>query len=307
MTSMEKIRIQDIQAGDLRALTRAISYVENERGPYRQLLESLPFSDKKIIGITGPPGAGKSTLVNSILRQWVGEKKTVGVLCVDPSSPFRGGALLGDRIRMNEWVNHPSVFIRSLATRGSLGGLNPRIIGITDLMKAAAFDHIIIETVGVGQNEIEIAGLADVTVVVLVPEAGDDIQTMKAGLMEIADIFVVNKADRPDADRFVRDLQQLSIPLSHQRGKDLPVIRTIASENEGVSALLEKIQEQLQTRDKIEEKTWLMAEKAYQLISHQRMQNIDKDELIRAIRRQLEEGKFNLYSFVSDFSDFHQR
>jgi len=304
---MEHLELRDIQQGDLRALTRAISYVENERGPYLQLLQSLPFSGKKIIGITGPPGAGKSTLVNSIIQQLVGQGKKVGILCVDPSSPFKGGALLGDRIRMNEWVNHPAVFIRSLATRGSLGGLNPRIIGITDLMKTAPFDYIIIETVGVGQNEIEIAGLADVTVVVLVPEAGDDIQTMKAGLMEIADIFVVNKSDRPDAARFVRDLQLLSIPLSRQLGKEVPVIRTIASQNQGTGELLEKIEGLLAAGNKIEEKTWLLAAKAYQLISHRRMENVNKEELIQAIRRRLEDGSFNLYAFVSDFSDLHQR
>lgn len=132
------------------------------------------------------------------------QKEKVGVLCVDPSSPFNLGAVLGDRIRMSEWYNHPNVFIRSLATRGALGGLHPHIIDITALMQAAGFDHIIVETVGVGQSEIEIAGLADTTVVVVVPEAGDEVQTMKAGLMEIADIFVVNKSDRPEADLFVK-------------------------------------------------------------------------------------------------------
>src|SRR6266571_1288884 len=165
--------------GDVKALSRSISLIE-----------------------TGAPGTGKSTLTDALIGALVNDEKKIGVLCVDPSSPFNLGALLGDRIRMSEWYNHPNVFIRSLATRGNLGGLHPKIIEITDLLKAAAFDYIIIETVGVGQSEIEIAGLADVTVVVLVPEAGDEVQTMKAGLMEIADVFVVNKADRPDADLF---------------------------------------------------------------------------------------------------------
>ena len=173
--------LEQIQQGHFNALARAISYVENEAADYRDLLESLPFSTRKIIGITGPPGAGKSTLLNALIEQLLKEDKKLGILCVDPSSPFTRGALLGDRIRMSEWYTHPGVFIRSLATRGGLGGLSPKIIEITEVMKAAPFDHIIIETAGVGQNEIEIAGLADTTVVVMVPEGGDEIQTMKAG------------------------------------------------------------------------------------------------------------------------------
>src|SRR6185503_16089060 len=151
---------------------------------YESLLQALPSSSTKIIGVTGPPGAGKSTLVDGVVGALVAKGKKVGVLCVDPSSPFNLGAVLGDRIRMNEWYVHPNVFIRSLATRGSLGGLHPKIIEITELMKAASFDYVMVETVGVGQSEVEIAGLADITIVVVVPEAGDEVQTMKAGLME---------------------------------------------------------------------------------------------------------------------------
>src|SRR5258705_1663746 len=171
-----------LQAGDIKALARSISLVENEQEGYMQLLQQLPSHDAKIIGITGPPGAGKSTLVNSLIGVLVESNKKVGVLCIDPSSPFNLGALLGDRIRMNQWYTHPNVFIRSLATHGSMGGLNPMIIEITVLLKAAAFDHIIIETVGIGQSEVEIADVADITVLVLVAEAGDEIQTMKAEL-----------------------------------------------------------------------------------------------------------------------------
>jgi LAO/AO transport system kinase len=192
--------LTDIKAGNNRALARAISLVENEAEDFYAFLSSLPASEKKITGITGPPGAGKSTLVDGLIAEIIERNETVAVLCIDPSSPFHHGALLGDRIRMSEWYNHPSVYIRSLATRGSLGGLNPNILEITALLRQSNYQHIIIETVGVGQSEIEIASLADTTVVVVVPEAGDEIQTMKAGLMEIADIFVVNKADRPDAD-----------------------------------------------------------------------------------------------------------
>ena len=173
--------LQQIIEGNTKALARCISLVENEAEGYEEFLQQLPQNNStKIIGITGPPGAGKSTLTDALIGELVKDGK-VGVLCVDPSSPFNFGSLLGDRIRMSEWYNNPNVFIRSLATRGSLGGLHPRIMEIADVMKAACFDHIIIETVGVGQSEVEIAGLADITVVVLVPEGGDVIQTMKAG------------------------------------------------------------------------------------------------------------------------------
>src|SRR5688572_10688112 len=158
--------LQQVQQGDVKALARSISLIENEQPGYETLLQSLPASGTKIIGITGPPGAGKSTLVDSLIGLLTSAGKRVGVICVDPSSPFNLGAVLGDRIRMSEWYTHPGVFIRSLATRGSMGGLHPKIIEIADLMKAFPLDHIIIETVGVGQSEIEIAGLADVTVVV---------------------------------------------------------------------------------------------------------------------------------------------
>jgi len=223
--------LQQVKQGNIKTLARCISLIENEYPGYQELLQLLPAnSSTKIIGITGPPGAGKSTLTDALTGELVRQNKKAGIICIDPSSPFNLGALLGDRIRMSEWYTNPNVFIRSLATRGSMGGLHPKIIEITDLMKAAPFDVIIVETVGVGQSEIEIAGLAEVTVVVLVPEGGDDVQTMKAGLMEVADIFVVNKSDRPDADLFVRNLKTMMAPAFRSHYNEVPVIKTIASQ-----------------------------------------------------------------------------
>jgi LAO/AO transport system kinase len=292
--------LQSIQQGDIRMLARSISLIENEVEGYIELLQILPDnSSKKIIGITGPPGAGKSTLVDQLIGQFINDGKKVAVLCVDPSSPFHLGALLGDRVRMSEWYNNPNVFIRSLATRGSLGGLHPKIIEITDLLKASQFDFIIIETVGVGQSEVEIAGLADTTVVVLVPEAGDEIQTMKAGLMEIADVFVVNKCDRPDADLFVRNLQHILLHGLNEDEKFVPVIKTIASQKEGIAALATFIM-QHETNNKAT-KTWLLAEKAYQLITQKKMKTINKKELIVKIEEALKEKNFNLYKLIEGF------
>lgn len=275
------------------ALARAISLVENEKEGYTQLLEELPPSNAKITGITGPPGAGKSTLTDALIGAMLSDGKKVGVLCVDPSSPFHKGALLGDRIRMSEWYNNPNVFIRSLATRGSLGGLHPKIIEIADLVKAAGYDHIMIETVGVGQSEIEIAGLADTTVVVVVPEAGDEVQTMKAGLMEIADIFVVNKSDRPDADSFVKNLRQMFAPAFHRTNAEIPVLKTIATQKEGITELYAAIIGQQQT--KTSNKPHLLAERAYYLIQQGRMKDVSREDL----RREWEEsGERNLYRFI---------
>src|SRR6186713_2922196 len=258
--------LSKLQLGDAKALARSISLVENEANGYEGLLQSLPhIPNKPVIGITGPPGAGKSTLVDSLIGLLVSNGKKIGVLCVDPSSPFNLGSLLGDRIRMSKWYDDPNVFIRSLATRGSLGGLHPKIIEITELMKAAMFDLIIVETVGVGQSEVEIAGLADITIVVVVPEAGDEVQTMKAGLMEIADIFVVNKADRPDADLFVKNLRLMLAPSFHNHTMPVPVIKTIASQKTGIDKLYEAISTHQSNNNSIPKRSWLLAEKAFYL------------------------------------------
>lgn len=292
--------LKQLQQGNAKALARCISLTENEQTGYEELLRSLPASPAKIIGITGPPGAGKSTLVDSLIGLLINSGKKVGVLCVDPSSPFNLGALLGDRIRMSDWYTHPNVFIRSLATRGSMGGLHPKIIEIADLMKAFHFDHIIIETVGVGQSEIEIAGLADVTVVVLVPEAGDEVQTMKAGLMEIADVFVVNKADRPDADLFVKNLRLMLAPAFSNHYNEVPVLKTTASQKEGVKELLDIILHQLQKAHLTDKKFWLLAERAYYLIEQKRMKGVDKAALKKEIEAAWSKNNFNLYQFIAD-------
>lgn len=293
--------ILQIQNGDAKALARCISLVENEVNGYENLMKMLPRSSTPVIGITGPPGAGKSTLVDALISLLVSKEKKVGVLCVDPSSPFNLGALLGDRIRMSEWYSHPNVFIRSLATRGSLGGLHPKIIEISDLLKAAGFDYILIETVGVGQSEIEIAGLADVTIVTVVPEAGDEIQTMKAGLMEIADIFVVNKSDRPDADLFVKNLKTMLAPAFHVKQQAIPVIKTIASQKSGIEelliAIIEQTNDERPTRN--EKRSWLLAEKAYHLIQQKRMAGLTKEAIKKKI--ETEGSRFNLYQFIQQF------
>ena len=291
--------LHQIEQGDIKALARCISLIENEVAGYEQLLQKLPASAKPIIGITGPPGAGKSTLTDALISTFTDGNKKVAILCIDPSSPFNLGALLGDRIRMSSWYNNPNVFIRSLATRGSLGGLHPKIIEISDLLKAAPFDYIIIETVGVGQSEIEIAGLADTTVVVVVPEAGDEVQTMKAGLMEIADIFVVNKADRPDADLFVRNLRLMLAPVCHK--KDIPHFRYKNSgpAKKGIPELHAAIIAHINLHQLNDKHYWLLAEKAYFLLQQKRMKGISKKE----IKKQIEtagEG-FNLYRFVEGY------
>ncbi len=291
--------LKEILEGNRKTLARCISLIENEVAGYDSLLQMLPSTHTPVIGITGPPGAGKSTLVDALISQFVKNGKKTGVLCVDPSSPFNLGSLLGDRIRMSEWYNNPNVFIRSLATRGSLGGLHPKIIEICDLMKAAGFDFIIVETVGVGQSEIEIAGLADITAVVLVPEAGDEVQTMKAGLMEIADLFVVNKADRPDADLFVNNLKLMLAPAFSSRTEEVKVVKTIASQKAGISELYELIVSKISIHPINSKRFWLLAEKAYYLIQQKRMKDIDK----AALKMKIEEKgmDFNLYKFIREY------
>ena len=300
MKNWEELYYQ-LGPGNFRAVARAISLVENEVEGYQAFLESLALPDTKLVGVTGPPGAGKSTLVDALIGEWVAQDSSVAVVCVDPSSPFNRGALLGDRIRMSQWYNHPQVFIRSLATRGSLGGLHPKIIEITDVLKAARFGAIVIETVGVGQTEMEIAALADTTVVVLVPEAGDDVQAMKSGLLEGGDILVVNKADRPGADQFSSHLRQMLSPPFNRRQPAAAILKTVASQKAGIPELFNNIVLHQQQEQSSVRKIGLLAQKAYQLIQQERMKGVDTDKLTEKLAAEASSRDFNLYRFVKEF------
>lgn len=290
--------LTELQQGNRRSLARAITVVENELPGAAELLAALDMERlSPVVGITGPPGAGKSTLINALITRLTTEGKSVAVVAVDPTSPFNFGSLLGDRLRMAEHFTNPNVFIRSLATRGSLGGLSAAALEITDVVRSAGFDLVIVETVGVGQSEVEIAGLADTTVVVLVPESGDDVQAIKSGIMEIADIFVVNKADRTGALTFARNLHQ----LLHQRAASdwiVPVIKTVASRDEGIAELLEKITTHGARQLPNPRRALLFAEKAWKLIQRHRMAGVSRRELVTAISNALDRGDFHLYRFT---------
>jgi LAO/AO transport system kinase len=236
-------QISRLRSGEPLALARAISAIENRTYGWADLLKALfPHTGKaRIIGLTGAPGSGKSTLVDQLAKHYRKQNYTVGIIAVDPTSPYTGGAILGDRIRMQDHHADPGIYIRSMATRGSLGGLARATADVATVIDASGRDRILIETVGVGQDEVDIVRLADVTVVILVPGMGDDVQTIKAGIMEIADVFVINKSDRDGAERVEREIRALQSLATRNDGWTPPVVKTVASDGTGTKELADAI------------------------------------------------------------------
>lgn len=282
-----------MRAGDARALARAISMVENRAPGWSELLKALfPYTGKaRIIGMTGPPGAGKSTLVDQLARHYRQENRTVGIIAVDPTSPYSGGAILGDRIRMQGHFSDPGIYIRSMATRGSLGGLARTTADVATVLDSSGRDLIMIETVGVGQDEIDVVRLADITVVILVPGMGDDVQTIKAGIMEIADIFVINKSDREGAERVEREIRAMQSLASRSDNWTPPIVKTVASEGSGVGGLAAAIG---QYDSYLREKDLVLKHKIQNW--QERLVEMLRDAMLDKARAQLGDGQVDRYA-----------
>jgi LAO/AO transport system kinase len=281
--------VERIRSGDIRAVARAISAIEDSTPESQELLKALfPYSGRAhVIGITGSPGAGKSTLVDQLAREYRNQQKTVGIVAVDPTSPYTGGAILGDRIRMQAHHADTGIYIRSMATRGFLGGLARTTADVTTALDASGKDLVIIETVGVGQDEIDIVRLADVTIVILVPGMGDDVQSIKAGIMEIADIFVINKSDREGADRVEKEIRAMQSLAMRQDNWTPPIVRTVASEGKGVAELAAAIANYEQFLDK----HGLRLKKKIANWRERLVEMLRESLLERVMREQLSDGK----------------
>lgn len=281
---------KEIIKGNPIAIARGISLVENESSKVQEVMKKIfPYTGRSIIvGITGAPGSGKSTLADKLIGVLKKEGKKIGIVAVDPSSPFSGGAILGDRIRMMSHSTDPEIFIRSMATRGHLGGLAKASGEAITILEAAGKDFILIETVGVGQDEVEVVKLADIVLVVLIPGVGDDIQAFKAGIMEIADIFVLNKADSPETDKTERQLNaMLDLGL---KNKDRPsVVKTIATEGKGVESLVEEINEIISRRDQK-----LKASRKKKMISWL-LKDIVSEKIYKAVAENVKISEFEGY------------
>src|SRR5947209_9975508 len=281
--------VDRIRAGEVRALARAISVIEDNRPEAAQLLKALfPFSGRaRVIGLTGSPGAGKSTLVDQLAREYRKQERTVGIIAVDPTSPYTGGAILGDRIRMQAHHADSGIFIRSMATRGNLGGLARATTDVATALDASGKDVVIIETVGVGQDEVDIVRLADITLVILVPGMGDDVQTIKAGIMEIADIFVINKSDREGADRVEREIRNMQTLAGNIREDKwtAPIVKTVASTGAGVAELIatiERYEQHLATQGLLEHhraSNW--RERIVEMLRESLLQQLMRESLTR--------------------------
>lgn len=296
---LQKDLIQSVKEGDYRPLAKCLSVIENNENGWQEILKSFNYNQSiPIVGITGPPGAGKSTLISALLKIFSKDHK-VAVLAIDPTSPFTKGSLLGDRVRMANSFNNNNIYIRSVATRGALGGLSAKTLEMTDVLRAAEFDTILVETVGVGQSEVEIAALADTTVVVLVPESGDEVQMIKSGIIEIADIVVVNKADRPEAKKFRATVVE-NVRHTVNSSWTIPVIETIATKDQGIDDLQQAVKEHHSQSDK-KQKAQLLGQRVYYYISHLKMQSISMQEIVNEIDRELDSGTLNTYKMAEKY------
>jgi LAO/AO transport system kinase len=293
--------IDSIRSGDPRSLARAISTVENRVPGWSDLLKALfPHTGKaRVLGLTGPPGAGKSTLVDQLAKLYRMRDRTVGIIAVDPTSPYTGGAILGDRIRMQDHFADPGIYIRSMATRGSLGGLARTTADVATVLDASGREMVLIETVGVGQDEVDIVRLADITIVILVPGMGDDVQSIKAGIMEIADIFVINKSDREGAERVEREIRSLQSLAMRHDGWTPPIVKTVASEGQGVQELAAAIEEYEGYLQK-ENRALLKSVENWQ----ERLVEMLRDAMLEKARAQL--GDSNLAKLAADVAE-HKR